>query len=334
MGVKDSSESSHIDETPTVAITGAAGYIGSRVFNRLQTVHPGWNYIALDNQYLGQVRAVGGTEIAHVDIRNRHRLEKELDGADVVIHLAAISGVDDCEANPDLAYEVNVAGTNNVAWFCRKTGAALAFPFSMAVLGDPERFPITVDLPRDPMNWYGQTKLLGERAIETFADGVFPAHLFLKSNLYGEHIIDGTAVSKSTVINFFVDRITSGEPLTVYEPGMQSRNFIHVKDVAEVYIKSTERLLEALDDGTTGVKTYEVASDDDPSVMEVAEAVAQFAQEEIGVNPVVKLVENPRQGETVVEEFAVDTSRTRKELGWEPTHTIEESIRTLLRRHG
>jgi len=72
---------------------------------------------------------------------------------------------------------VNVTGTNNVAWFCKKTGAALAFPFSMAVLGDPQSFPITADRspadhPRDPLNWYGRTKLLGERAIETFADGV------------------------------------------------------------------------------------------------------------------------------------------------------------------
>jgi UDP-glucose 4-epimerase len=325
------------DETlsgePTIGITGAAGYIGSRVLARLQTVHPDWNFIALDNHYLGQVTAVGETEISYVDIRNRQRLEQELEGADVVIHLAAISGVDDCETNPDLAYDVNVVGTNNVAWFCRKTGAALAFPFSMAVLGDPEQFPITADLSRDPINWYARTKLLGEQAIETFAEGAFPAHLFMKSNLYGEHLIDGTTVSKSTVINLFIDCIASGDPLTVYEPGTQSRNFIHIKDVADVYVKSTEQLLQAVEAGTTGVKKYEVASDDDPSVMEVAETIAQFAEEEIGVNPEVLLVENPRNGEAVVEEFTVDTSRIREDLGWKPEHTVEESIRTLLRRH-
>jgi len=86
---------------------------------------------------------------------------------------------------------VNVTGTNNVAWFCKKTGAALAFPFSMAVLGDPQSFPITADQARDPLNWYGRTKWIGERSIEAFADGAFPAHLFLKSNLYGEHVVDG-----------------------------------------------------------------------------------------------------------------------------------------------
>jgi hypothetical protein len=85
----------------------------------------------------------------------------------------------------------------NVAWFCKKTGATLVFPFSMAVLGDPQSFPITADQPRDPLNWYGRTKLLGERTVESFANGAFPVHLFLKSNLYGEHIIDRTEVGEA-----------------------------------------------------------------------------------------------------------------------------------------
>ena len=317
-------------EARTVAVTGAAGFIGSRVLALLQEHHPEWEFVAIDNFYLGEVRQVGDVPIQHVDIRNRTELEAALGGADVVLHLAAISGVDDCEENQDLAYDVNVTGTNNVAWFCRKTGAALAFPFSMAVLGDPQSFPITADQPRDPLNWYGRTKLLGERAIETFADGAFPAHLFLKSNLYGEHVVDGTTVSKPTVINFFVNRALAGETLTVYEPGTQARNFVHVKDVARVYVRSAERLLEQLASGETGTETFEIASEEDMSVMEVAEIVREVAHEEREIDVDVELVENPRSAETMVEEFGVDISAAGERLGWAPSESVNESVRHLL----
>jgi len=313
-----------------VAITGAAGYIGTRVLGELQRVHLDWELTAVDNFYRGQMRSVGDTDVRHVDIRDRDRLESALSGADVVVHLAAVSGVDDCDENPDLAYEVNVQGTTNVAWFCRQTGAALIFPYSMAVLGDPEDFPLAVEHPRAPMNWYGRSKLLGERAIETFAEGAFPAHLLMKSNLYGDHEVGGQRVSKPTVINFFVERALAGETLTVYEPGTQSRNFVHVKDIARAYLRSIERLADQLAAGDTGVERYEIASDEDPSVMEMARLVRDLAAEERGLDPTVELVENPRGNETLVSEFTVETTRARERLCWEPTHSVAESVRDLV----
>lgn len=316
-------------DTPRVAITGAAGYIGSRVIAKLQEEHPDWELVAFDNFYLGQVRSVGDVDISHLDIRERDRLEETLEGVDVVIHLAAVSGVKDCDQNADLAYEVNVHGTNNVAWFCKKTGAALVFPFSMAVLGDPQAFPITVDQPRAPLNWYGRTKLLGERAIETMAGGAFPAHLFMISNVYGKHELDGQTISKNTVINFFVNRALAGEELTVYKPGTQARNYVHVKDVANAYVRSAERLVDQLEAGETGVEKYEIASDEDPSVMDVAELVRHHAAAVLGTDLDITLLDNPRT-ETLVDSFTVDTSKAHERLGWEVKHSIEESVRDLL----
>jgi len=320
------------DEPLSIVVTGAAGFIGSRVVDRLQSARPDWNLTAIDNFYLGDVRDIGDVTVKHVDVRNRGRLEDALAGSDVVMHLAAISGVDDAADNPDLTYETNVVGTNNVAWFCRKTGAAMVFPFSMTVLGDPQSFPITADQPRDPMNWYGRTKVLAEQAIETYADDAFPAHLFLKSNLYGSHRVGDRIVSKGTVINFFLDRVLAGETLTVYEPGTQARNYIHVKDVVRAYVRSAERLAEQLASGETGVERYEIASDEHPSIMTVAETIREIA-DEYGRDVDVELVENPRAGdETLVSEFDVDTSAARDTLGWEVRHSVEKTVRDRLDR--
>ncbi|MFC7176953.1 NAD-dependent epimerase/dehydratase family protein [Halosegnis marinus] len=313
-----------------VAITGAAGFIGSRVVGQLRRDHPDWELTAIDNFYLGDVREVGDTTVEHVDIRHRDQLTDALDGADAVLHLAAISGVDDCDDKPDLAYEVNVVGTNNVAYFCERTGAGLAFPFSMAVIGDPTDFPITTDMARDPLNWYGETKVLGERAVETMADGSFPAVQFMISNLYGEHAVGDRAVSKGTVINFFVNRALAGEPLTVYEPGTQARNFVHVRDVADAFCRAAERLVARRAAGETGSEAYEVASDEDPGVMTVAETVARVASEERGLDVDIELVANPRSGETLVDSFAVDTTAIERDLGWTPTESVEASVRDLL----
>jgi nucleoside-diphosphate-sugar epimerase len=319
----------HNTDATHVAITGAAGYIGSCAVSKLQETHPEWKITALDNFYLGTLREIGGVTVEDIDVRDRDSLEAAMSGADVVVHLAALSGVDDCADSPDLAYEVNVQGTNNVAWFCRKTGAGLVFPFSMAVLGNPAEFPITVDQARDPMNWYGRTKFLGERAIEGFAADAFPADLFMISNLYGHHEVGGTRVSKGTVTNFFVERALAGETLTVYDPGTQARNYVHVRDVARAHCRSVERLLGRKAVGESGVEKFEIASDEDPSVMELAKLVQGVAREQQGIEVDVELVENPRGNETLVDEFEVSTARARDDLDWEPEWSIEETVREL-----
>jgi UDP-glucose 4-epimerase len=314
----------------TVGVTGAAGYIGTRVIQELQDAHPDWDIIAIDNFYKGATREVGDTVVEHVDIRDRQKLEDSMGGADVICHLAAVSGVDDCDENPELSYEVNVVGTNHVARLCSKNKTGLIFPASMAILGDPESFPITVTQQREALNWYARTKILGEATIESFAAGSFPAFVFVKSNLYGSYAVNSRRVSKGTVINFFISRAQEENSLTVYEPGTQSRNFIHVIDVARAYVRGVERLRKQLHAGETGVDHYAIASDEDPSVEQVAKRVQSIAAEEAGLEVSIELVDNPRSGETMVEQFSVDTSKTQDKLDWKPTWSIDETIHRQL----
>ncbi len=315
-----------MSSSPKIAVTGAAGYIGSCVIDQLQTSHPEYELTAIDNFYRGTVRQIGDCSVEHVDIRQSDSLARALDGAAVVIHLAAISGVEDCDEDPERSFSVNVQATNAIARWCQEHGAALAFPFSMAVLGDPATFPITSDAPRTPLNWYGKSKVLGERAVATFAAGAFPAHLFMISNVYGTHQLPDRTVSKSVVLNFFVERALAGEPLTVYEPGTQARNYVHVSDIARLYVRSTEQLLKAQVAGETGATRFAVGSGEDPSVMEIAELVQTVAADQLGHDVPIELVENPRSAETLTDTFTVDERKVIEGLGWEPQHSLRESV--------
>jgi dTDP-4-dehydrorhamnose reductase len=103
---------------------------------------------------------------------------------DLVLHFAGFRDLDECELNPDKAYLVNTLGTRNVALGCRKAGAAMLYSSSGCVYSAEKREPYTEFDETDPMNLYGRSKLLAERAMESFLDRYFIVRLPL---LFGKH---------------------------------------------------------------------------------------------------------------------------------------------------
>jgi len=313
-------------DTYTIGITGAAGYIGSAVANRL--LDAGHDVVPVDNYFAAKVSDFDGADILDVDVRDRDALAETFADVDAVFHLAAVSGVQDCNADPGLAFDVNVGGTANVAWLCRERNVPLVFPCSVAVFGDPVEFPISAAHPREPLNLYGETKAMSEQDIHWLAEGSFPALVFVKSNLYGHHEHRGERVGKRTVIHIFVEKALNREPLTVHEPGTQARDFLHVRDVARAY----ERSLDALFAAEDGAETLTLASGECRSVLDIAETVQATVEEERGFRPAIELVENPRAAEASTADFTVETTTARDRLGFEPVHSVDETIREMVRR--
>lgn len=316
-----------MSETYKIGVTGAAGYIASRITKRL--LDRGEDVVAIDNFYAPQItgKQIQGQKIRDIDIRNREGLREVFSGVDVILHLGAISGVEDCSENSELAFDVNVGGTENIAWICRENNIPLVFPCSMAIIGEPKEFPISSSHPRDPINHYGLTKAMNEQDIKQLSKDSFPAHIYIKSNLYGHHTIDGKQVDKRTVINIFVEKALNREPLTVHKPGTQARDFIHVKDVADAYLKSIDKLVDTEGFGSV---TFPLASGDDRSILDIAEIVQKVVNQEMGYKPEIDLVENPRGEEAAGEDFTVDTSQAKKEIGFETKHTIEDTVREMV----
>jgi UDP-glucose 4-epimerase len=311
-------------ETFDVCVTGAGGYIGSRVVGEL--LNAGHDVTPVDSFRSAQVEEIDGVRVEEGDVRDRDAVREAVDDSDAVMHLGAVSGVQDCNENPEEAFDINVGGTENVGWVCRENETPLVFPCSMAVIGDPVEFPITSDHPRRPLNHYGRTKAMSEEDIGWLAEDAFPAHVYMKSNLYGHHHIGGESIGKRTVINIFVKKALNEEPLTVHEPGTQARDFVHVKDVARAYLCSLENIF----DKDNGARTFPIASGDCMSVLELAETVRDIVKEERGYTVEIEMVENPRESETVSEDFAVDTDEARDAIGFEAEFTVEDTFREIV----
>jgi UDP-glucose 4-epimerase len=303
-----------------VGVTGAAGYIGSRVVYELMD---SYDVVPVDNFYTGVVEKIGNIPVIKGDIRNRTQMDSFLP-VDCIVHLAAIPGVEPCNAAKKLSYDVNVNGTRVVSEICKTHGIPLVFATSFGTMGDPQYFPIDETHPRNPVHWYGQTKYQGEKIVSQAAENAFPCYLLIKSNVYGTHQVNSTVVFKPTVINRFVKAAQSNGIIYLYEPGTQARNFLHVKDAARAYRLAVDHILTA----EKGAEPFCIASSEAISIKELAERVISIASE-YGYTPAVKMVENPRT-ETLVKDFSVDMSKAEKKLGFFPEYTIDRAVREML----
>jgi UDP-glucose 4-epimerase len=303
-----------------VGVTGAAGYIGSRVCYELKD---SYDIVPIDNFCKGTIKRIGDRDVINADIRDKKTMESLFD-VDCIIHLAAIPGVEACNKNRDLSYDINVNGTRVIAEICKKYTIPLIFASSFGAMGDPQYFPIDENHPRNPMHWYGKTKCEAENVLINLSHNSFPCYLFIKSNIYGVHVLHETIVSKPTVVNRFVDAAKLNDTLKIFKPGTQARNFLHVKDAAISYKLAVSHILKA----ENRAEFFCIASSESVSINELAENVVSIAKE-YEFSPSVQIVENPRT-ETLVEDFSVNTLKAQKTLGFVPQYNIERAVRKML----
>ena len=304
----------------TVGITGAAGYIGSRVCYELKN---SYSIVPIDNFFKGSIRKIDDIEVIKADIRDRKKMESLLD-VDCIAHLAAIPGVEPCNNAKELSYDVNVNGTRIIAEICREHHIPLIFATSFGTMGDPQYTPIDENHPRNPIHWYGKTKHYGEEIITQASLDNFPCYFLIKSNVYGMHLINSTPIFKPTVTNKFVDLAKTNGKILIYRPGTQARNFLHVKDAALSYRLAIPHVLRA----KPRPESFCIATSESVSIKALAEKVASISRE-YNLSPEIYMADNPRT-ETLVEDFSVDITKAEKVLGFSPQYTIEKAVREML----
>ncbi len=311
-----------------VGVTGAAGYIGGALIPAI--ARSGHSIRAVDN-FTGLANAVRPEwTVQRGDLRDPSVLHRLTD-CDVVLHLAAVSGVMACAADPVGAASVNVAATRSLLELCRERAIPLAFASSFAVVGIPERLPITEDTPPRPTHEYARQKAQGEAIVrEASGKGTVPFAILRMSNVYGQYSIGERVISKGNVLTVFSNQAKTGR-LTVNAPGTQRRDFVHIEDVVSHWAAVVGFLVKPRHGGACSV--FNVASGESETIREVAERFAsQWARRfPSRAPPTIEVVPNPRGAiELLQPEFAIDRRRTEDALGVRCRWNLDTGIDALL----
>ena len=294
-----------------VLVTGGAGFIGSHVVDAL--VARGHQVAAVDNLSTGK-RTNLSTEVSLVEVNLRSDdLEAVFQRVrpQAVFHLAAQASVPNSVADPAADADINVLGTINLLERCRDAGVRRVVYSSTggALYGEPEQIPCTEEHPVHPLSPYGVSKYVGEKYVEMYGRLYGLEYTILRyANVYGPR---QDPFGEAGVVAIFGQRMMNGEDVIVFGDGTQERDFVYVEDVARANLLALERGSgQALNIGC-GVGTS------------VNELVASL-RESTGYEKEPTYTE-PRAGD--VYRIALDASRARQELGWEPMVSLEEGLR-------
>jgi UDP-glucose 4-epimerase len=295
-----------------VVVTGGAGFIGSAVVNLL--LEKGYTVRVVDDLSTGDLRNLPDhprLRFVKHDVTVAEGLDNVLNGAETIIHMAAVASVPECESNPMKAFKVNVRGLENIIKLGVKNSVKkIVFTSSAAVYGDVEE-PVSEEAPPKPFSVYGHTKLLGETLLEN--SGV-PSLVFRIFNAYGR---TGAGVGTYGVVDRFLKNLKEGKPLEIYGDGKNVRDFIHVRDVANAVALSVEKDVD-------GFNVFNLGTGRATTIYELANLVLKLSsQGRVVMHP-------PRQGD--IKYSVADISKAARELGFKPTVTLEDYIKQQLSR--
>ncbi len=218
-------------------VTGGEGFIGSYICKAL--VLGGNEVESVDYRPKIEER-ISGVKYNEFDIRDTERLKTVFDGADIVFHIAGLPRASDSFDDPEETLGVNVLGTKSVLDAAVSSGVRrVVFASSSAIYGEQKTLPLVEEMFPLPLSPYGFQKYLGEKLMLEYArKGLLETVSLRFFNVYGYW--SDLSSTGSLAITRFLKYRSSGKPLTVYGDGKQTRDFVHVNDVALACIKASQ----------------------------------------------------------------------------------------------
>jgi UDP-glucose-4-epimerase GalE len=239
-----------------VLVIGGAGYIGSHTVRHLvRGGHDAWIY---DNLEQGHPQACPAGKLVQGDLLDRNKLEQTLSEKKIeaVMHFAAYALVGESVTEPAKYYRNNVVGTLSLLDAMRATSVKkIVFSSTCAIYGEPEKVPMSEDLPKWPVNPYGMTKLIIEHALADYsaAYGIGYAALryFNAAGASGDGDLGEDHDPESHLIPIVLQvALGQRDKITIFgddyptPDGSCIRDYIHVDDLADAHIRALEKLSE------------------------------------------------------------------------------------------
>ncbi|HEV8498536.1 MAG TPA: NAD-dependent epimerase/dehydratase family protein [Gemmatimonadaceae bacterium] len=304
--------------TRRVLITGGAGFIGSHVADLF--VAKGWSVEIIDNLTSGKRENVPpAAKLRVLDIRSPDAAELvAFAGFDALIHLAAQMDVRRSVADPLFDASVNIVGTLNLLEAIRQSAARPRVVFAStggAVYGDSAVPPSSETTQKEPDSPYAIAKLSAEYYLSYYAriHGLDTASVRF-GNVYGPR---QDPHGEAGVVAIFCGRIIDGQPLRVFGDGTQTRDYVHVSDVADAtFAAATTQLPPAR---RVDERAFNIGTGVATSVLELAKTLCGAAGAESKIEFAPK-----RPGEQQHSFLSVE--KARDVLGWSPRITLEQGL--------
>lgn len=329
-----------------ILVTGGAGYIGSHTC--IELLQAGYDVVVIDNltnsctESLNRVYEITHKKLIFIeaDVREKKLMEElfELYDIDAVVHFAGLKSVGESCSSPLDYYDNNVNSTLVLTQVMSQYNCKnLIFSSSATVYGDPQKLPLTEDMPLSATNPYGRSKLMIEDMLRDLevsdklnkSNNAWSVALLRYFNPVGAHKSGRIGEDPHNLPNNLMPFITQTavgrrEKLTIFgrdyntKDGTGVRDYIHVVDLAKGHVKAVNKLLST--EGIQGVQAYNLGTGVGISVLDMVNA---FSKE----NHIRVIYEfSARRSGDIAACFA-DVNRAKEELDWTATLTLNDMVK-------
>ena len=314
----------------TILITGGTGFVGSFLSKKIiETTE--YNVTIFDkkcgekmdnfiHENSQRMRFIKG------DIREFEEIKNATTGVEKVIHLAAITSVQESMSNPDLTIDTNVNGSKNLVKACLETGVKrVVFASSAAIYGENQNLPIKEqDAGLFPLiSPYAESKLANEIDIHALSGDTICSIGLRFFNIYGHNeLFEGKLAS---VIPAFTEKIRQGQSPSIYGDGSATRDFVHLSDVYSAIMKA----LVVNKTNLNEARNYNIASGNAVSMLELVNSInIQMSQIDVNWISISPKISESRQGD--ISHSCADITLARDNLSWTPKVKLEEGLKEML----